>query len=121
MTAANPERKWTIAVEGAEDNGFTVDADGRLLRWQFKDAGEEDAEAQTLGPTAAASTGGAKDPLGVGSATHAEMLKVLVPAIRSGAPFELEGEQGAFAGKLIRWFYAQACDPMGLRPADFQA
>ncbi|HQH26290.1 MAG TPA: Gfo/Idh/MocA family oxidoreductase [Oligoflexia bacterium] len=121
MTAAKPERKWTIAVEGWDDDGFIVDADGRLLRWEFNQPGDEDAEARKLGPIASASTGGASDPLGVGSAAHAEMLRALIPAIWNDRPFELEGAQGAFAGLLIRQFYENARDPMGLRPDNFKA
>lgn len=121
MTCAKPERKWTIELVGAKGE-VKFDASGRILTWRFDDQDPDDETARQYCGDTDEGVGGAKDPLAVGSAMHAEMLKALAEAIRNKAPFELDAlSGGAYAGLLIRQFYGNAHDPMGLRPLNFVA
>ena len=119
-TASQNDGPWTIEIHGSTGRAV-VNERGELLVWEFDLPHELDSRADALRDvTTPTVPGGSSNPAAVGTANHAAMLVSLCNAIRSGASWELEGAEGAFAGLLIRRIYGAARDPQQLRPDGFQ-
>ena len=104
-TAAWPG--WERRIEICGESGSAVIEDERIVRWDFREAREEDAQL-LAGSAQLASASGAGSPDQIDYRGHQQQIAEMVESLRSGAPLQIDGRQGRNAVALVRALYASA-------------
>jgi predicted dehydrogenase len=113
-TAAYPG--WERRIEICGEFGSAVIEDDRIVRWEFRDAREEDA--RLLASSAQNQSGsGASDPNQISFAGHQHQIEDLALALRSGGPLEIDGKQARNTVALVRAIYESAESGLPVRLA----
>jgi predicted dehydrogenase len=101
-TAAWPG--WSRRVEICGEFGSVALEDERIVRWDFRDATEEDAQLLASGDKAAA---GANTPE-IGFAGHQRQIEDMILAVRNGTPLLVGGKEARNSVELVCALYQSA-------------
>ena len=104
-TAAFPG--WERRLEICGSQGSAVIEDDRIVRWDFREAGDEDEELREA-LAAGGSLSGAASPGQISIAGHVRHIEDMVTALTTGRPLEIDGREARKTVELVRAMYRSA-------------
>ncbi len=113
-TSVYPGLPRTLAVHG--DKGTVVIEQDDLVRWDFLQENERDAEIRDRFAKKTGASGGSSDPAAISHLPHARQLADFVRALNSHGKPLVDGKEGRRSVELIEAIYASARDGRVVRP-----
>jgi predicted dehydrogenase len=104
-TAAYPG--WERRIEICGELGSAAIEDERIVRWEFRDARDEDAQLRALG-AGEATASGAGAPDQISFAGHQRQIEDMVLALRANTPLLIDGRQARNTVALVCALYESA-------------
>lgn len=103
-TAAYPG--WERRIEICGEFGSAAIEDDRILKWEFKEPREEDADL--LATSATTSASGAGSPTQISHKGHLLQIEDMIMALRNDTALLIDGAQARNTVELVQGFYESA-------------
>ena len=113
-TSVWPGLPRTLAVHG--DKGTVVVEQDDLVRWEFLQENERDAEVRERFAKKSGASGGSSDPAAISHQPHARQLADFVLALGSNGKPLVDGREGRRSVELIEAIYQSAREGRLVRP-----